>query len=205
MAAADLDADRGRCMIAAFICCYHAWDCNNPLLLCKGAGDCLCIRHSCCMAINTPDKGCGMTTDKERGECCKIGCFCCDVGLILPTKLCGCAEQCLCCYSVANFPCSNEYIPTAVCTCLLPGLACCPRCGCCIAPPPCPALDKVLNDEPMPLMAEVMNREEQPATPVPGTKTVTETVQADGTKIIKESIVNPDGSMTVKETIESAA
>ena len=173
-AQADSNADTCRCVMGGCLCCYSAWyvccalllsartwsnsltqgcymlflihsDCNNPILLCKGAEDCLCVRHSFCCAINTPNKGMGLTTEKDRGECCKIGCFCCDLGLIWPNKLCGCASQCLCWYEVANFPCSNEYIPAPVCT-VCPFCQCCPRCGCCVAPPPCPALDKMLRD-----------------------------------------------------------
>jgi hypothetical protein len=168
-------------------------DCNNILLFFKGAVDCLCIRHSCCCAVMTPDKGLGLTTDETRGEFCKIGLFCCDLGLILPTKLCGCASQCLCYYSVANFPCSNEYIPAPVCTCL-PFCQCFPRFGCCVTPPPCPALDKVLNDQPI---AFIMVDHGAPNT---SSVTITETVNPDGSKVIKTSTVNPDGSTTVQQT-----
>jgi hypothetical protein len=116
-------------------------------LLCKGQEDCLCFRHNCCIALNTPSRGLGCTTDQTRGEICKVGVICCDMGLIIPTKLCAGAGQCLCCYNVASIPCSKEYVPDCVCTfCCF--CQCCPKCGCCVAPPPCPALEKVLRSEP---------------------------------------------------------
>lgn len=136
---------------------FQKSDCNNPLLFHKGAHDCLCFRRSCCIALNTPAKGCGLTTDKDRGECCKIGCFFFDFGLIWPTKFCGGAEQCLCFYHVCNFPCSREFIPAPVCT-LLPFCQCCPKCGCCVTPPPCPALDKVLKNELLPVTSQRIYR-----------------------------------------------
>ena len=120
----------------ACLCCYDACDCNNPLCLVKGASDCLCIRSSCCLAVNTPDKGCGCTGDENRGEICKIGCYCCDYALVMPTKLCAYASQCLCWYEVGSFPCSPEYVPGLVCTICCPCLQICPKCGCCVAPPP---------------------------------------------------------------------
>eukprot|EP00934_Nitzschia_sp_Nitz4_P005801 Nitzschia sp. Nitz4//scaffold64_size103689//85163//86314//NITZ4_004447-RA/size103689-snap-gene-0.121-mRNA-1//1//CDS//3329556163//5791//frame0 len=146
---ADRRSDKLRCMCNACCCCYDACDFNNPILCCKGAGDCLCFRESCCIAVNTPHKGCGCTGDKNRGEFCKLGLFCYDCALVMPTKLCACANQCLCCYSVASLPCSPEYVPNFVCTICCPGLMISPRCGCCVAPPPCPALDKVLRNAPM--------------------------------------------------------
>jgi hypothetical protein len=122
-------------------------DCNNPILLCKGEDDCLCLRHSYCIAVNTPHKDVCCTTDKQRGEVCKLALFCCDLALVYPTKLCGCAGQFLCCYSVASLPCTREYVPDCVCSFCY--LQCFPKCGCCVAPPPCPALDKVLRNQPI--------------------------------------------------------
>jgi hypothetical protein len=171
----------------------HGSDCNNPLFLCKGAGDCLCIRHSCCVAVNSPSKGCGMTTDKDRNECIKIGCFCCDLGLVWPRVLCGCASQVCCCYDVAAFPCDDEFIPGPVCTICCPFLQVCPKCGCCVAPPPCPALDKVLRDQP--LLTERMDR---------GailTSTTTKTIKPDGTTEVIAKVFNPDGSTTVTHSV----
>eukprot|EP00934_Nitzschia_sp_Nitz4_P000595 Nitzschia sp. Nitz4//scaffold225_size51843//20099//20938//NITZ4_006895-RA/size51843-augustus-gene-0.19-mRNA-1//-1//CDS//3329542675//595//frame0 len=153
----DHRSDKCRCMCCACCCCYHACDCNNILCCAKGAGDCLCLRSSCCLACNTPHKGCGCTGDKDRGECCKLGLFCCDYALVVPTKLCAVASQCLFCYYVASLPCSPEYVPACVCTICCPGLQVAPRCGCCMAPPPCPALDKILRPELAPVK-QIMDR-----------------------------------------------
>lgn len=130
------DGDKCHCMVSATLCCYSAIDCGHPVWIYKSAEDCLCIRHSCCLAVNAPTKGCGCTTEQQRGEICKIGLFCCDLGLIVPVKLCGCASQCLCCYEVVGFPCESEFIPEVVCTICCPCLQIAPKVGCCIPPPP---------------------------------------------------------------------
>lgn len=105
----------------------------------------MCVRNSYCLACNTQHRGCGCTTDKEAGECCKIGCFCCDIGLVVPTKLCAGAHQALCCYQIASLPCSKYYMPKPVCA--VCGLACAPECGCCIEPPECEALVSLRKGE----------------------------------------------------------
>jgi len=181
--------------------------------------------------VNTPHKGCGCTGDEDRGECCKIGCFCCDFGLIWPTYCCGCAQQCCCCYSVANFPCSREFIPAPVCT-LCPFCQICPRCGCCMAPPPCPAMDKVLNDGHVVTAASQQKRQKKntsrasvsanvPSTqriirgndvsavpvaladplPRPVSVATSETIEADGSKIVERTTVLPDGTVNVSKTV----
>lgn len=136
-----MSGSSGKCMEDACLCCYDGCDCDKIMCCYLGAGDILCFRNSCCFAINAKPRGCGCTGDELRGEICKIGLFCCDLGIIYPTKLCGCASQCLCCYQVASFPCSKEYVPKPVCSYCF--LQCCPRCACCAAPPDCPALDKI--------------------------------------------------------------
>eukprot|EP00934_Nitzschia_sp_Nitz4_P007397 Nitzschia sp. Nitz4//scaffold443_size6817//1401//2508//NITZ4_009167-RA/size6817-snap-gene-0.16-mRNA-1//-1//CDS//3329552039//7387//frame0 len=159
---ADAARDKYRCMITGCFCCYDACDCGNILLVSKSAGDCLCLRSSCCCAINSPPKGVGCTGDKNRGEFCKLALFCCDCALVLPTKLCAYGTQCLCWYSVGSCPCSKEYVPMPVCTMFCPFLQVSPQCGCCVAPPPCPALDKVLRDGEQAPLKLVMDRSGQP-------------------------------------------
>jgi hypothetical protein len=126
------------CMSSGCCCCYQAWDFEDFVCCCNGTQDCLCIRQSCCLAAGAKDRGCGMTTDESKGECCKIGCFCCDCGIISPTALCANAGQVLCIQSVASLPCQADYVPECVCGYLF--IQCAPRCGCCAAPPPCQAL-----------------------------------------------------------------
>ena len=79
-----------------------------------------------------------MTTDEDAGECCKIGCFCCDYGLMVPKVLCAGADQCLCCYRVQSCPCTKFYLDKCVCACTF--IQCAPTCGCCATQPDCPAL-----------------------------------------------------------------
>jgi hypothetical protein len=88
-----------------------------------------------------------MTTKKEAGEICKIGCFCCDLGLIKPTKLCSYASKCFCCYDVGSFPFDKEYVGELVCASCF--LQCAPECGCCEAPPESPAYEKLERGESM--------------------------------------------------------
>ncbi|VEU34762.1 unnamed protein product [Pseudo-nitzschia multistriata] len=144
--------DSGRCMYSGLCCAYTACDCKHVEFCYKESCDCLCIRHACCLSVNSKSRGCCMTTDKEKGECCKIACLCCDCGIIKPETLCAGASQCLCCYTVESLPCSDEYVEECVCAYLF--IQCCPKCGCCAAPPSCPALDKIRNDELAPMAME---------------------------------------------------
>ncbi|KAG7356262.1 hypothetical protein IV203_000948 [Nitzschia inconspicua] len=141
--------DAGRIMMSGMCCCYDACDFKHIDCCCKEASDCLCIRHSCCLSLTSQSRGCCCTGDSDRGECCKIACICCDCGLIWPTKLCASASQTLCYYSVASFPCSDEYVEE--CVCAMCFIQCCPNCGICAAPPSCPALEKIRADEFVPI------------------------------------------------------
>lgn len=141
----------GHCMMHACICHYVACDFEDFVLLHVGSGDCLCLRSSVCCAIGASHKGCGMTTDASKGECCKIGCFCCDYGLVQPQVLCSSARQTLCLQCVASFPFEKEYVSDCVCGYFC--IQCAPRCGCCVAPPPCEALKliKTTTEQPAPM------------------------------------------------------
>ena len=141
----ETPTNSGRCMYHACCCTYTACDYKKIELCVRSEEDCLCFRHACCLSLNSKPLGCGCTGDKEQGECCKIGAFCCDVGLVTPTSLCACASACLCCYEVTSCPCSENYLDKCVLACCF--IQCCPTFGCCVAPPPCPALDKLCADE----------------------------------------------------------
>jgi hypothetical protein len=80
-----------------------------------------------------------MTTDEEAGECCKIGCYCYEVGLITPHALCAGVNQCLCCYQVRSIPPEDHYMKDCVFARYF--LQCAPTCGCCVKQPDCPALE----------------------------------------------------------------
>jgi hypothetical protein len=90
-------------------------DCDKVVEGCVNSSDFLCLRSEGCLAFGAPARGCGLTTDKSRNEICKIGCLCCEHGLIVPDKLCAFAGQTLCCYSVGSLPFDNDYVPSPVC------------------------------------------------------------------------------------------
>jgi hypothetical protein len=100
-----------------------------------------------CCSVNTELKGWGVTTNTDRDEFFKVGCLCAEIGIVEPTTLFGYSMQSLCCYSVVSLPCGDkEYIPAPVCgVCFF---QCFPEFGCCVAPPPCPALDNVDSLQP---------------------------------------------------------
>mmetsp|Transcript_8890 Transcript_8890/g.18475 ORF Transcript_8890/g.18475 Transcript_8890/m.18475 type:complete len:168 (-) Transcript_8890:201-704(-) len=149
----------GHCMVGACCCGYNAIDCNNIEMGCRTEEDCLCIRHTTCLSFTAKSKGLCLTTDKDaEEECCKLGLFCCDIGLIKPSTLCSAAGVLCCFYDVCSLPCSDQYNPFV---CAYLGLQCAPRCGCCIPPPPCPALDKLRADEIAPM---TMDRGDEPVT-----------------------------------------
>merc|ERR1711957_796345 len=55
------------------------------------------------------------------------------------------AHACFCCYKVSSFPCSERFLDKCVCACCF--LSCAPKCGCCVEPPTCPALDKLRSND----------------------------------------------------------
>lgn len=130
------DKRPGHCMCNACICCYDACDFEDFVFCCSGACDCICIRQAGCLAIGHDPMGCGMVTDTSRNECCKVGLFCCELGIISPSTLCSCANQFLCFQYVGSLPFHEEYVNETVCACN--GIQCCPVCGCCAAPPTAP-------------------------------------------------------------------
>lgn len=142
------------CMLNACFCVYTACDFEDCKIGCVSAGDCLCCRHNCCLAVGHDSVGCGMTTQED--ECCKIGCFCCDIGLLCPARLCTHAEQVFCIQQVGALPFDKDYVPD--CVCAYCGIICAPECGCCAAPPPCPALNKLKAGQ-MPKPVAAMQRD----------------------------------------------
>jgi len=135
----------GQCLYGAVCCCYTACDMKNVELCCRYEYEYCCVRHGCCVSITSKPLGCGMTTNKEQGDCCKLAAYCCDIGCVKPTACCSSAHACLCCYKVTSFPCSERFLDKCVCACCF--LACTPKCGCCVAPPTCPALLQLRNND----------------------------------------------------------
>lgn len=143
----------GHCMCNACICCYDACDFEDFVFFCAGSSDCLCIRQAGCCAIGYNPLGCGLVTNESRGEICKIALFCCECGIVNPSTLCSCAQQCLCCQEVASLPFHKDYVSAPVCAYY--GIQCCPVCGCCAAPPVAPIFSILRNTR----TDEVMERE----------------------------------------------
>ena len=139
--------DSQRCMIHGCCCCYSAFDCGNTCECgYRKEEDCLCIRHACCISANAKSRGLGLVTNKEdENECCKIGLWCCDLGLVNPKTCCSGASSLCCIYEVVSCPCSEHYVNECVCA-FCYGIACAPKCGCCVTPPECPALDKLMSN-----------------------------------------------------------
>ena len=135
----------GHCMCNACICCYDACDFEDFVFCCVGGCDCICIRYAECCAIGHDSLGCGMVTDASRDECCKIALFCCALGIVNPTTFCSSARQCLCFQTVCSLPFHEDYINEPVCACY--GIQCCPKCGCCAAPPVAPMFEKLRNSK----------------------------------------------------------
>jgi hypothetical protein len=129
----EQEARPGHCMESGFICCYNACDYEDFVCCAAGTCDCICIRQACCCAIGYDSLGCGLVTNEDRNECCKIGCLCCECGLIEPSTLCRAASQCWCFQSVASLPFHPDYVNDVVCGCCY--IQCLPKCGCCAAPP----------------------------------------------------------------------
>ena len=128
----------GNCIQDAFMCCYYGYDCHEYACCLISNCDCCCWRQACCLACNVNSRGCCCVGDPDAGECCKLGCCCCDFGCVWPKTCCASVCQMCCCYHVASLPCSEYYMDE--CTCAFCFFMCCPTCGCCNAPPDCPAL-----------------------------------------------------------------
>ena len=61
--------------------------------------------------------GPGMITNPSKGECCKIGCFCCSYGFKMPNSICNGWSRCLCCFDAYSFPYGeNTYLTKCHCT-----------------------------------------------------------------------------------------
>ena len=127
-------------MTSGCICCYSACDCDDITVCWKGQSEFLCCMQQVCCACNEKPIGCGMITDEEASECCKIGLYCYACGCKKPQVLCANASQCLCLYAVRSLPFDKRYLDKCVCAYYC--LQFTPRTGCCTPPPDCPTLKK---------------------------------------------------------------
>lgn len=158
------------CMCNAFICVHQGFDLNLDRFVCccVNEADCLCMRWSYCLAIpkqwcyyGVEPRGCGCIGDESQGEICKMGCYCCDSGLIKPDcKRCwvGVDRQ-WCMYSVLSIPLHKDYVPDAVCSYY--GLQCLPKCNCFGPSPRSNRLDHIIastDAQAQAMQAEEMER-----------------------------------------------
>ena len=128
----------------AFICGYTAIDLDNISCLCKGKSEVCCFVSESCLDINEGSLGCGITTNKDNKECCKIAIPCYSFGVKWPERLCSGASQFLCIKSAQALPFHEDYVNE--CVCAYGGVQCAPVCSCC-GPKgtECPALDRPLT------------------------------------------------------------
>ena len=130
------------CMVEGLVCFHTSMDCNDWQVCCAGVNECLCVRTSHCLACNAVPRSLGCCThNPARGECFKCGIYCWDCALIQPRLCCGVAHQTLCMHESGSLPLHKDYLDEPVCAYYF--LGCLPKCGCCVEPPPSPAL-KVL-------------------------------------------------------------
>ena len=77
----------------ACICCFDGCDFDNVMIGYGHKGDCLCLTGESCLALGEEHLGVGMVTNENNKECCKLGLFCCTLGLKTPDKLCSDASK----------------------------------------------------------------------------------------------------------------
>jgi len=103
------------CIFYACFVCYGACDLGDIALGYYHHRDFLCIRSGCCLALGVDDRGVGMVTKEGKGEICKIGLYCCDLGLVKPKVLCAGFSKCLCCIDVCALPPVPGYMDDMTC------------------------------------------------------------------------------------------
>jgi hypothetical protein len=131
-------------LFRAFICCYEAWDFDDYIVGCKGKRQTLCVTSEMACALGEPLTECGMITNKDNKEFCKIGCMFCTYGCKDPDTCCNQAGQCCCIKTVGALPLDDKFLGEPVCAYYC--LACAPKFGCLVRAPPCPALARSVFD-----------------------------------------------------------
>ncbi|CAB9516852.1 expressed unknown protein [Seminavis robusta] len=142
-------------MFKAACCMWQACDFDDVALGCKGKSQVLCLTREISCAVGEPMTGCGLVTNKDNKECCKIGLLCCAYGLKEPETCCKAAGQFFCLKEAAALPLDEEYVGEPVFA--LYCLSCLPEVGCCVEAPRCRALERPVFDySPVPM--EQMDR-----------------------------------------------
>jgi hypothetical protein len=113
----------------ATCCCWTGFDLSDCKFGVADKGECLCLTSECCLAAGEDSLGCGMVTNEDNKECCKLGLIFVACGLKSPDKLFAGVNYCLCMKSAQSFPFTKGYVEQF--TCAYCCLSCAPECGCC--------------------------------------------------------------------------
>ena len=131
-------------MLNAFGCIWQGFDFDDCIFGCKGKSQVLCVTREIACAPGEPLTGCGMVTNPDNNECCKIGCLFCTYGCKTPETCCKGAVQMCCIKEAVALPFDPEYLDEPACA--YQCLSCAPTCGCCQKAPRCVALERSVFD-----------------------------------------------------------
>mmetsp|Transcript_7551 Transcript_7551/g.7139 ORF Transcript_7551/g.7139 Transcript_7551/m.7139 type:complete len:132 (+) Transcript_7551:71-466(+) len=97
----------------AAVCWYNSIDPDDIKIGVKESTECLCLTSDCCLALKTNPYDVGMVTQSD--EICKVGAYCCTLGLKKPKVLCSGAGHCLCFKEVASLPFDSAFVGEPLC------------------------------------------------------------------------------------------
>jgi len=97
---------KGAKLFSAMLCCYTAFDFDDPVLLGRQRNDCICINQRACLDLSADSLGVGCLNGdkKDDNEYCKLGAYCCTCALAKPELRCDGIGQRFCVKSVQSFP-----------------------------------------------------------------------------------------------------
>lgn len=113
-------------MVTGCVCVWCGCDLDRIMLCSKLQTEFLCFTHEHCLAANHDQLGIGLVTASD--EICKLGCFCCTIGLKKPVVLFKGAGQTWCVTAAMSFPWHKDYVEEPVCA--VCGFQCLPDLGC---------------------------------------------------------------------------
>mmetsp|Transcript_5239 Transcript_5239/g.8011 ORF Transcript_5239/g.8011 Transcript_5239/m.8011 type:complete len:163 (+) Transcript_5239:241-729(+) len=144
------------CVSDATICCWSGFNCGDCKFGLGGKSECLCLVEECCLAVGEDSLGCGMVTNEDNKECCKIGLMGIACGLKSPEVLCTQAQYFCCMEGAASFPFTKGYVESFSCAVCF--LSCAPDAGCCVEAKEATALRRPLKDYSYKVEGQAMNR-----------------------------------------------
>jgi hypothetical protein len=108
---------KGEFVFSGFICCFQTWNFSEWTILCHENAECLCcVREACCALDGEKSLAnplpIGLVTADDL--ICKLGLFCCTLGLKMPSVCCLGEGKCLCCRNGCAFP-QAEPVPNFTC------------------------------------------------------------------------------------------